>query len=46
MIDGNEFVIERLFDGSIIGWQQIILQENSFIFARAVSNVKMLILPF
>ena len=42
--DGMEFVLDRLFDGSVINFRQIIIEDYSQVFMRAKTNVQMLIL--
>ena len=45
LVDGNKFVVERLFDGSVINFRQVIIEDYSFVFMRALTKVQILSLP-
>lgn len=39
LIDGMEFIIDLLFDGSVINYRHIIIEDFSFVYMRAKTNV-------
>ena len=42
LVDGNKFVVDRLFDGSVINFRQVIIEDYSFVFMRALTKVQIL----
>lgn len=41
-IDGNEFILERLYRGTIINHRAIFMEDNNYVYARCRTNVYIL----